>query len=366
MASFQVRTRANGKSTVTARIRRAGVEETRTFTTKTAAKDWARQREAEIRNAPALAGTEARRHTLADAITRYLENDLPGLAEGTQTKYRQHLEWWRANYGKRTLDTFGPPQISEARDRLGSEVTRRKGQQTGRRRSSSTVNRYLASLAAVLSKAHSDWHWTTVNHMGGVGKKIEPAGRDRWLSYTPDASGTSELDRLLEACRVSESLDLYLAVVLSIGTGGRRMEILGLTWADVDLPAKTVTLSGQKTKYKRTVVLSDEAVELLRQRQGIGRALVFPSPNDPSRPVDLHSAWVTALRRAGIRDFRWHDMRHTCASYLVQGGASLAETAAVLGHRTLLMVSRYAHLSNEKLAAASTKAAARLAGRERP
>jgi len=371
MASYQCRTKADGKTTVTARIRVAGVEETRTFTNKTAAKRWAQRREAEIRDAPALAGTEARKHTLADAIDRYREHVLPGLAQGTQTKYSQHLEWWRAEYGKLTLDRFAAPQITEARDRLSKEPTRRNGQKTNQTRSPATVNRFLASLAAVLAKAHRDWHWVAVNPMTAVSKLREPTGRTRYLSDEPGPDGSSELSRLLDACRISESPDLYLAVLLAVTTGGRRNEIMSLTWDAVDLDRGTVTLSGEKTKSPRTVALAPEAAELLRQRRGIGKALVFPAPPDPKRPerqptpVDLESAWKTALRRAGVGDFRFHDLRHSCASYMAMEGASSAEIAGVLGHRTLQMVGRYSHLSPAHVATASTKAAERVAGRRK-
>jgi integrase len=371
LASYQSRTKADGKTTVTARIRVAGVEETRTFTTKTAAKRWAQRREAEIRDAPALAGTEARKHTLADAIDRYREHVLPGLAQGTQTKYSQHLEWWRAEYGKLPLDRFGAAQIAEAQDRLSTEKTRRNGQKTEQARSPATVNRYVASLAVVMAEAHRSWHWVTSNPALAVKKKTAPKGRARFLSDKPGPDGTSELSRLLDACRISESPDLYLAVLLAVTTGGRRNEIMSLTWDDIELEKGTVTLSGEKTKRPRTVALAPEAAELLRQRRGIGKALVFPAPPDPKRPdrpptpVDLESAWQTALRRARISDFRWHDLRHTCASYMAMEGASLAEIANVLGHRTLQMVGRYSHLSEEHIAAASTKAAERLAGRRK-
>jgi integrase len=73
--------------------------------------------------------------------------------------------------------------------------------------------------------------------------------------------------------------------------------------------------------------------------------LVFPSPTHPMKPWDSRSAWLSALKKANIQEFRFHDLRHSCASYLAMNGASLAEIAEVLGHKTLQMVKRYAHLS---------------------
>jgi integrase len=72
--------------------------------------------------------------------------------------------------------------------------------------------------------------------------------------------------------------------------------------------------------------------------------LVFPGHN-PQQPIDLRAPWEAALRQAGIEDFRWHNLRHSCASYLAMNNATLAEIAEVLGHKTLSMVKRYSHLS---------------------
>ena len=148
---------------------------------------------------------------------------------------------------------------------------------------------------------------------------------------------------------------LLEAVLLTLTTGARRNEAMSLTWGDLNLDALTVTLSGEKTGQRRTVALSPDVAALLRPRRGLPKALVFPSPLDPGRPVDLRSAWETALRRAGIANFRWHDLRHCAASFLAMEGASLAEIAAVLGHRTLAMVQRYSHLSKEHVAKASSR-----------
>jgi integrase len=87
----------------------------------------------------------------------------------------------------------------------------------------------------------------------------------------------------------------------------------------------------------------------LMQKQYAGRSkvspLVFPSPREPNRPWESRAAWLTAIEKAKLEDFRFHDLRHSAASYLAMNGASLNEIAEVLGHKTLAMVKRYAHLS---------------------
>jgi integrase len=196
--------------------------------------------------------------------------------------------------------------------------------------------------------------------MEGVRLLKADNARDRYLR---DEGQHSELARLLEAARISESPLLYPFVLLTLVTGGRRSEVLGLTWDRVDLEAGTVLFEHTKNGDSRCVSITPEVVGLLKPRQGIGKVLLFPSPNDPSRPVDIRSAWETALRRAGIEDFRIHDLRHTAASYAAMEGATSAELAGILGHRTLAMVKRYSHLSPDHVARASAKIGARIGRR---
>ena len=210
----------------------------------------------------------------------------------------------------------------------------------------------------MLSLAYREWHWIGANPMEGVSKLKENNARTRYLD---DKGERSELARLLEACRISESEHLYAVVLLLLTTGARAQEALGLQWRDVDFDVGTVTFRHTKNGEIRVVALDDTVAELLRPRRGIGSALVFPGPRDRSKPADIRSAWETALRRAGIADFRVHDLRHTAASFLAMEGASLAELAGVLGHKTLAMVKRYSHLSPDHVARASAKIGARIA-----
>lgn len=345
MARIIERVSAKGGKRYTAQIRTLGHSESKTFSTKTAAKQWAAKREVELREKPHLAGSEAHKHTLAEAIDRYIRDELPSRSASQQRNQTQQLRWWRDRLGHLLLIHVQPPALAEARDALKGEV------------SPATTNRYLAALGIVLSTAAKDWFWIEANPMATVSRLKEPKGRTRFLD---DSGELSELDRLLDACRVSESPFLYEAVMLSLTTGGRQQEVLGLQWRDVDFETRTVTFRRTKNGETRTVGLSPEVADLLKPRRGVGAAMLFPSPHDPSRPIDLRSAFETALRRAGIQDFRWHDLRHTAASYLAMEDASAVELAGVLGHKTLAMAHRYAHLSPGHVAQVSTRIADRI------
>jgi len=173
-----------------------------------------------------------------------------------------------------------------------------------------------------------------------------------------------ERGRLLQACQASANPALYPAFVLSLSTGMRRMETMALAWQDVDLKAGRITLHETKNGTRRVVPLAGHALAVLRDHakvRRLGTDLLFPG-RKPSRPVELRKAWLEALKVAGIEDYRWHDNRHSAASYLAMNGASLAEIAEVLGHRTLQMVQRYAHLSEAHTAGVVERMNARIFG----
>lgn len=120
-------------------------------------------------------------------------------------------------------------------------------------------------------------------------------------------------------------------------------------WGVVHLEQNAIVLHYTKNGERRRVPLVGLALQLVRELSKIRRldtALVFPSPECPQQPIELKRAWLTAMKHAEVNNFRWHDIRHTTASYLAMNGASLAEIAEVLGHKTLSMVKRYAHLSD--------------------
>ncbi len=352
MATLNSHTSDDGKTTWRARVKVQGHRViSKTFSTKTAAKRWAQSLEVKLREAPHLAASEAHRHTLNDAIDRYLQTVTPGKATSTQEAQKAELALWRERFGALPLAAVTPAKIVEVRD----EWLRTKKQRGPGTLTPATVNRRLAVLSHLFSVAVREWQWATTNPLEAVRKSREPPGRDRYLS-------DEELRRLLDACRISEAQDLYLAVLLTVTTGARRNEVMGLAWRDLDLAGGTVTFRDTKNKTHRSVGLVPQIVSLLKARRGIGTALVFPGKADPAKHIDLTASWETALRRAGILNFRWHDLRHTAASYLAMEGASLAEIAAVLGHKTLSMVQRYSHLSAEHTAKVATKIGARVMG----
>ena len=117
----------------------------------------------------------------------------------------------------------------------------------------------------------------------------------------------------------------------------------------VHLDKAAIVLHATKNREKRRVPLGEPGLGLLKAHAKVRRldtGLLFPSPANPQKPISFKRSWNTALKQADIDNFKWHDLRHCTASYLAMNGASLAEIAEVLGHKTLAMVKRYSHLSD--------------------
>jgi integrase len=157
---------------------------------------------------------------------------------------------------------------------------------------------------------------------------------------------------------------MHAAVIVSLGTGLRQGELLRLEWKDVDFEKKTVTVLISKNKKRRIVHLPDPAIDALKtlRHSIVGPKHIFT--DDKGAPADkffLAYRWRTVRDAAKLEDFRWHDLRHSCASFLAQNGASLLEIGAVLGHSSPVVTQRYAHLVSGKPVTGSAALAAKLA-----
>ncbi len=336
MATIEERKGVDGDVNYRVRVRLRGFPpQSASFRRLTDAKKWIQQTESAIREGRHFKTVESRKHTLKDAIERYIRSVLVSKKPNSQKDQKQQLQWWSENIGYLSMADVTPSIIVEQRDKLAQGKTLRGD------RTPATVNRYLAILSHLFTVCVKEWGWVHENPVLKVSRLREPRGRVRFLS-------DEERTQLLGACKKSESAYLYLVVVLALSTGARKMEILSLKWKDVDLPRGVITLHETKNGERRLLTLKSLALDLMKEHAKI-RILhsdfVFPA-NSLKKPLDITTPWETALRRAEIKDFRFHDLRHSAASYLAMNGASLAEIAEILGHKTLQMVKRYAHLSD--------------------
>ena len=331
MATIRERRTSRGRKRYFVEIRVKGRPAVRqTFASKTAAKAWATKTEDGLRSGRLDEAIEAERHTLSEAIDRYIEDHLQSLStERSQRKRRQQLEWWRGRLGSWSLAAITPAAIAEVR----REIVKRT--------SGPTSNRYLAALSAVLKLAAGEWQWISANPVSKIRRAPESQGRVRWLSK-------AEKEALLAACKESPEARLYPLVVFALHTGARRGELMGLRWKDVDLATMRAALHETKNRSRRALSFPGEAGKILREMARTPSITGYVFAGGKKTPPRFpRKAWTDALAASGVEDFRFHDLRHTAASYLAMSGATLPELAAFLGHRTLDMVQRYAHLSEQ-------------------
>lgn len=367
MATIEKRTTQDGGTSYRVKVRLKGYPpQTASFDRITDAKKWAASVESAIREGRHFKTTEAKRHTLGELVDRYIRDVLPAKRDGQ--KQCGQLNWWKEQIGSYALADVTPALLAETRDKLANHP-----QKSGvERLSPATVNRYLAALSHAFTIAVKEWGWLEDSPMRRVSKPTEPRGRVRFLDDDERAA-------LLRECRAASNGFLYPVVVLALSTGMRQGEVMGLHWREpkqapegawgvVDLDAGRIVLHQTKNGERRLVPLVGHALECLRQLAKVRRLdtdLCFPAAKPPRRklgelprpiePVDLRKPWETALQRAGIENFHFHDLRHSAASYLAMNGATLAEIADTLGHKTLQMVKRYAHLSEAHTASVVTR-----------
>ena len=263
------------------------------------------------------------RRTWQEAVERWL----------TETSHKashqddiRHLRWAHPFLYQRYLDEISRDLIDEmAASRLSEGVV------------NSTVNRMLEVVRAVLNRSEREWGW--LDKAPAVRMLSEPKRRIRWLTRN-------------EATRLLDELPNHLEQMarFSLQTGLREANVTGLAWAQVDLDRRVAWIHPDQLKNRKpmAVPLNAEAVLVLRSQIGQHPVRVFTFKGQPVNKANNH-AWRKALIRAGIKDFRWHDLRHTWASWHVQQGTPLHVLQELGGWSDIRMVQRYAHLSADHL-----------------
>jgi len=236
------------------------------------------------------------------------------------------LKWLAPYLGKKTLQS------------ICREDIRKIAETKAREASEATANRYLALVRAILRKAVNDWEW--IESAPKVHTFRESKRRIRWL--------TRDEARLL----ISELPEHQANIArFALATGLRQANITALSWSQVDLGREVAWIHPDQAKSGKAIAvpLNSDAVSVVRQQLGKHLHNVFTYKGRPIRQVNT-KAWTKALHRAGISDFRWHDLRHTWASWHIQAGTPLHILQELGGWQCTEMVRRYAHLAPEHLA----------------
>lgn len=333
MATIEKRARAGG-TVYRVKVRLRGHPPAdATFDRITDAKRWAAETETAIRAGRWFENVEAKRVTLRELIDRYEREHLAASGIATRQNRIRRLAFWRDELGDLVLADVTPGRIVEARAKLLRTRSRR-----GTVYAPATVNQCLGDLRHVFSIAKREFSLLSNNPLADIPKLKEPRGRVRFLT-------TDERDALLRECAKHSDV-LRTIVVLALSTGARKGELLNLRWPDVDMKRGLLTFHQTKNGERRTVPLVGVAASAMASHAKVRRLdcdLVFPGLK--GRPLVIDKMFHEACERAGVADFRFHDLRHTTASWIAMNGGTLAEIAEVLGHKTLQMVRRYTHLT---------------------
>ena len=220
---------------------------------------------------------------------------------------------------------------------IDRELISRIAQTKLRESSAATVNRHLALIRAILRRACNEWEW--IDKVPKIRLFPEPKRRVRWL--TPE-----QVKMLLKELRPHQQ-DM---VIFSLSTGLRQSNVLHLEWSQVDLERQTAWIHPDQAKAGIAihVPLNSVARTVLLRQIGKHPTRVFTFRGKPIAWANTR-AWRNALKRVGIENFRWHDLRHTWASWLAQQGTPMNVLQELGGWESEEMVRRYAHLSKPQL-----------------
>ncbi|MFM5025269.1 tyrosine-type recombinase/integrase [Aeromonas caviae] len=292
-----------------------------TFKTKKAAEAFMAQLIVYDDMADALTHSSLSTILIDSAITAFLDQ-----YKGRDRSIIQRLGWWAEHLQGKPVGKVTRQHIKSALDVL-----------TKGKKSPATLNRYKAAISSLFEWFNEQYN-TKHNPAREVRQKAENNGRTRFLS-------DDELSRLLKAASVSKWERLHLLIHMAIATGARRSELINLKWSDLDFQSRTAHLPRTKNGSQRVLTLTVAVIQELMPFRQVGDVYLFPHTaalHGPFEHFDHH--WKACRKEADITDFHFHDLRHTCASLLAKNGATLLEIANHLGHKTLAMVMRYAHL----------------------
>lgn len=263
------------------------------------------------------------KHTWEEAATRWLEEMSH---KATIHEDAAKIVWLTKHLSRMDLDEIRTSVVKRV-----AEIKRSES-------SGATANRYTALLLAILNKAWKEWEW--IDSAPSVKRFAEAKRRIRYLNEE-------------EAVRLLQELPDHQrdAVTFALATGLRQGNVKRLEWADVNLEKKICIVHPDQAKAGKAIgiPLNDMAVNVLRKQLGKHNKYVFTYRGSPMANLNTR-AWTKGLEAAGISDFRWHDLRHTWASWLIQGDVPAFVVQELGGWSSSAMVRRYAALAPQHMA----------------
>jgi integrase len=267
--------------------------------------------------------------------TKRIGNHLFNELAGSYLKWAERQKSFSSKKGfvQQLVKQFGNLPLRYFTTRLLEEF---QTQRLSKGNKPATVNRLIATLKHMFTKA-VDWEMVEEEVLKRIRKvKLMPEDNRRLRFLSKE-----EIQRLIEAC----SSHLQPIVITALNTGMRKSEILNLKWDQIDFRHGFIFLEVTKNGERREIPMNQMLQETLKKIQRrLDKPYVFT--DEGGKPFkDVKRSFTAALRKVGIRDFRFHDLRHTFASHLVMSGIDLTTVKELLGHKTLAMTLRYAHLA---------------------
>ncbi len=273
-----------------------------------------------------------RKKTFRDLMDRFMKEHVPkvssSMQRGCKAKLNKHLIPF---FGDSNLLKITPKTIAEykvLRNDAGAKPA--------------TINRELAMLSKAFSLAVKEWEWLKDNPLSKVPKEKEDNQRDRWLSIEEEKVLIDNSPKWLKGL-----------ILFALHTGLRQEELLSLEWSRVSLVRKTILITKTKNDKPKTLPLNKIALDIINRRskvRSIKTDYVFL--NRDGRKINaacLRVAFYNVMRKAGIKNFRWHDLRHSHATRLAQAGVDIYKISKLLGHKDIKTTQRYAHHCPESL-----------------
>lgn len=329
-------------------IRKTGWPATaKTFRLKKDAENWGRTTEDEMVRGIYVPRSQSERTTLSDALKRYAAEVTPTKRPGTQKTESKRIEVLDKELGRYSLAAITPEVVAAYRDRRLSGQDRTPPKP----RAANTVRLDIALLGHLYTIAIREWGLgLTYNPVALIRKPSPGPGRTRRLTK-------DEEERLCKAAKAHSNPMIHWMIVIAMETGMRSSEIKTLTRDQVDLVRRMVRLTETKNADSRSVPLSKVAVETFQAAlnnpiRPIDSDLIFfgePGRDGVRRRYAFTKVWTLIREKAGITNFKFHDLRHEAISRFVELGLSDQQVAAISGHRSMQMLKRYSHLRTEDL-----------------
>lgn len=269
--------------------------------------------------------------TFKGMMEKFMKEHAPRRTISMQRSYVASLKHLLPCFGDSKLSAITPKMISNYKVLRYSTGVK-----------PSTINKELAMLSKAFNLAMKEWEWVKDNPVSKIQKERDNNARDRWLTK-------DEEKRLLD----NSPEKLREIIVFALHTGLRQDELLSLQWDRVDLLRKTIIIQESKNGKPRTIPLQQPAYDVLLEKSKIRNIRYnFVFTTRIGTKMDRHnlrSNFKDAVKKAGIKDFRFHDLRHTFATRLVQKGVKIYDISILLGHKSTIMTQRYAHHCTESL-----------------